>query len=239
MVIWNPLKLTAMHHRHVSLGATMADYGGWQRPARYTSPEREVESARVAGGLCDVSPMGKYVVQGGDVDALLGRLLPEAGAVGINRAAVASLAGPDASATGRAVVSRFSEDELFITCLPDQVSTLAQALKEYMAEDVHMVDMTSNFAAINVAGPKSAQLLAKLTDLDISASAFPDMSCVQGQLAEVYAIVVRGDQGGLPGYYVYFGRDFGEYIWEAMLHAGHEYGIGPMGVEALERLGLG
>ena len=239
MSIWNPVKLTAMHHQHLSLGATMVDYTGWQRPARYTSTEEELQHIRTAGGLCDVSPLGKFYIQGDGVGALLENLLPEGGSLGINRAAVSGLSGPSSPATTPVLICRFSHDEVFITSSPGEAGPVSQVLKESLAECLHMVEMTSNYAAVNVVGPESVQLLSKLTDLNISPYAFPDLSCAQGQLAEVYAIIVRRDRGELPSYDVYVGRDFGEYMWEAMLEAGQGLGIVPVGVEASAQLASG
>ena len=239
MTTWNPIKLTAMHHQHLGLGAAMGDYLGWQRPAQYTSSEQELETVRRAGGICDVSPVGKFYLQGDDVPALLQRALPEVATLEINRAAVGVLSGSNGPIAERVLACRFADDEVFILSPPDTVAPVGQALKERLAGCAHMVDMTSNFAAITTAGPLSAHLLSKMTDLDLSPEVFPDLSCAQGQVAEVYAIVVRQDLQDLPCYDVYFGRDFGEYLWDAMLEAGHEYGITPFGVEALTRLAGG
>ena len=239
MATWNPIKLTAMHHRHIALGATMRDYRGWQRPSSYTSPEQELEAVHKAGGFSDISPLGKLYIQGRDVISLIRALLPEARSLQINKATVTTLAGPEGSTADRVVVSRFCDDEVFITCSPEKIIPVAQALKEHLNGCAHLVDMTSNFAAVNIVGPLSGHLLSKLTELDISSKTFQDLSCAQGMVAEVYAIVRRWDQGGLPSYDVYFGRDFGEYMWEAMIEAGHEFGIAPVGVESLKHLARG
>ena len=58
-------------------------------------------------------------------------------------------------------------------------------------------------------------------------------------MAEVYVILLRWDRAGLPGYDIYVSREYGEYIWDAMLEAGHEYGIVPFGVETLKQLSQG
>ncbi len=238
MVAWSPVKRTAMHYRHLKLGATMGDYGGWQRPAMYTSPEQETERVREAGGLCDTSPSVKHYIQGNDVSALLQKAFPEAGPFGINRACAGVFSGPGGPSIDNVLLCRFATDEAFIVSPPDAALPVAGALRESLSGCAHAVDMTSTFASVNIAGPMSAQLLAKLTDLDLSPGAFSDLGCAQGQVAEVYAIVARQDWGGLLSYQVYFGRDFGEYLWEALLHAGREYGVAPFGVEALKMLRL-
>ena len=65
------------------------------------------------------------------------------------------------------------------------------------------------------------------------------MSCAQGQMAEVYTIVGRLDQGTVLSYNVYFGRDFGVYLFDAMLEAGHEYSMVPVGLESMISLVTG
>ena len=217
----------------------MADSAGWQRPVQYTSPERELETVRKAGGLCDTSPLGKLYIQGSGVDALIRKVFPDVVPPETNRVAVGTFDGAGAGSGARVAVCRFSDDEVFIVTPPDAANPVAQALNAHPAGCAHMVDMTSSYAAVTFAGPLCGQLLAKLIDLDVSLNAFSDLSCAQGQVAEVYAILLRWDQGAMPSYVVYFGRDFGEYMWEAMLEAGREYGMAPFGVEALTRLTSG
>ena len=231
-------KLTAMHHQHLALGAMMDDYDGWQRPSRYTSAEVELEAVREAAGLSDISPLGKFVVQGSDVAASLSTILrgapTEAGGV-----AECSLERADVNGHAPILVSRLADTELFVTSAPESASSLGASLSESLAGCAHIVDMTSGLAAINVAGPASSRIIAKLTDLDMSSRSLLDLSCAQGMLAEVHAIIVRRDRGSLPSYDIYFGRDFGEYLWEVMVEAGHEYGMAPIGVEALKELAEG
>ena len=235
MPTWSPFKLTAMHHQHLRLGATMVDHVGWQRPAHYTSREEELQNIRNTGGICDTSPAGKFYIQGDDVGTLLENVFPEAASLGINRSTISNLG----STKGGLLISRFSHDEVFITCSPDDTGLNSQVLRGNLNGCLHFVDMTSTYAAVTVVGPKSAQLLSQLTDLNISPSAFLDLSCAQGQLAEVYTIIVRSDQAGLPSYNVYVGRDLSEYVWEVMLEAGHGLGIVPVGFESLKQLDSG
>ncbi len=239
MATWNPIKLTSMHYQHISLGATIAEVDGWQRPVRYTAPGQELEAVKKAVGICDISPVGKHSVQGNDITALIEKISPQVSALETNRVAVVNLSGPGGFVIDPVVVCRFCEDEVFITSPPDKIMLVAQTLEENFADCAHLVDMTSNFAAITVSGPSSSQMLSKLTDLNISPNAFPDLSCAQGMMAEVYVIIVRWDRLGLPGYDVYISREYGEYMWDAMLEAGHEYGIVPFGVETLKQLSRG
>lgn len=239
MSIWSPFKLTALHHQHLRLGATMIDHVGWQRPAHYTCMEEELQQIRTTGGICDTSPAGKFYIQGDDVGALLENVFPDVASLEINSTAISNLSVLSNSTIGPLFISRFSHDEVLITFSPDEEVPVSQVLKESLKGCLHMVDMTSNYAAIHVVGPGSVQLLIQLTDLNISPDTFPDLSCAQGQMAEIYTIIVRCDQGGLPSYDVYVGRDVSEYVWEAMLETGHGLGIVPVGFESLEQLARG
>jgi sarcosine oxidase subunit alpha len=79
-------------------------------------------------------------------------------------------------------------------------------------------------------------VLTGLTEIDTSDMAFPDLSCAQGMVAEVRATLLRVDRGGVPGYELYFGRDYGEYMWDSVLEAGEPAGLTPVGTEALAKI---
>ena len=96
--------------------------------------------------------------------------------------------------------------------------------------------MTSVLAGLAIAGPEARSVLTALTEIDTSNVAFPDLSCAQGMVAEVRATLLRADRGGVPGYELYFGRDYGEYMWDAVLEAGEPAGLAPIGTEALATL---
>ena len=62
------------------------------------------------------------------------------------------------------------------------------------------------------------------------------MTCVQAPVAEVHGTLLRRDAGGLLSFELYYGREYGEYVWDALMGAGEEYGVSPFGVEALKSL---
>jgi glycine cleavage system aminomethyltransferase T len=101
----------------------------------------------------------------------------------------------------------------------------------------HTVDMTSVMAGLAIAGPNAQTVLAALTELDTSEAVFKNLSCAQGMIAEVRGTLLRADRGGMPGYELYFGRDYGEYMWDAVVEAGEPTGLTPVGTEALAGLG--
>jgi glycine cleavage system aminomethyltransferase T len=105
-----------------------------------------------------------------------------------------------------------------------------------LAPPPEATDVTSVFANLFLAGPQSRVVLSKLTSLNISQDKLPDLSCAQANLAHVHAIVLREDFRSISGFHILVGREYGESVWEAIVHAGHEFHLRPFGLEALRLL---
>lgn len=226
MTMRSPLKLSPMHHQHLAMGATMVEAGGWQRPARYSSFEEEVERLNSAVGLCEVSPSVKLRLQGAEVESWLAWVFPDLGRL-------------DIGAVGRhrpAAVARLASDEFLIVAGPSERPSIVKALGVPVDSCAHMVDISAALAGVAVAGPSARRLLEAVTDLDVSPQAFPDMRCAQAGFAEVHGTLLRMDLGGLPYYEVYFGREFAEYMWHALTEAGEEFEAVPFGTDAMAHL---
>ncbi|HTZ60227.1 MAG TPA: hypothetical protein VMB49_19090 [Acidobacteriaceae bacterium] len=78
-----------------------------------------------------------------------------------------------------------------------------------------ITDLTSLYSAILLAGPKSRQVLEKLTTLNVNEAAMPEGAARQTRLAHVNAVILRGQ-----GFFLLTTRDVAEHVWEALLHAG-------------------
>ena len=63
-------------------------------------------------------------------------------------------------------------------------------------------------------------------------SSLPNLSCGQSSLAHVRAIILRKDVEKVPAYHLLVSRDYGEGVWEAVVHAGDEFNLCPFGLEA-------
>ena len=237
MATSTPIALSALHYVHVTLGAVMVDSHGWQRPARYTSADDELERLQRAVGMCDVSPSGKLLVQGESIDALLGASFPKMEPLQTGRVLRQELRGPPAAQ--EIVLARLADDEVLALCAPGQAPSVSEALGQAPAECGHAVDITSALAGFKIAGPLAHRLMAAVTELDTSPEAFEDMSCAQASIAEVHGTVLRLDAGAVQSYELYVDRGYGEYMWDALMESGEEHGVVPFGTEALARLESG
>jgi glycine cleavage system aminomethyltransferase T len=133
---------------------------------------------------------------------------------------------------------------LLITADPSARETVMASLQGFCARGpdlslpppAYITDVTSVYAQLLLAGPRSRDILSKLTSLNLSEASLPDLSCGQSSLAHVRAIVLRKDIEGIPAYHVLVSREYGESVWDAVLHAGKEFNLSPFGFDAQQLL---
>ena len=221
-----PTPVSALHYRHIELGAEMVEHEGWTLPARYTDPDDEAASVKKAVGISDFSPVGKIRLQGESVQRAILATIPDYLATGVGSAAVTK-AGH--------VVARLADDDYLIITEPEQIKATLKSLSQDGC--AHPVNVTSVFACVHIVGPSAPQLLAGVTDFDLAPPFFLNLSCAQTMVAEIHCTVIRRDIGNLLSYDLYFSRDYGDHMWESLVDAGELHGVTPLGFEAMLLLG--
>ena len=234
-----PLRRTAMHHSHLASGASLTDHDGWALPSTYSSADAELVMLREAGGLCDVSHQGKLGIQGVDALALVTSTLALPASLEVGTSQPCAMSSPEGRAVEDITALGLSYDEAMVLTPPAHVETVRGALNLRLDGGAHLTDETSTRAAIMAVGPGIRRILSRLVELDLDPSVFPDGACAQGKAAEVHVLVLRQDIGSLPAFQLFVTRDFGEYFWEALLHAGSGEGVSAVGLEAIGRLETG
>ena len=234
MAEWRLVRLSAMHHQHVNMGAIMEERDGWQMPARFGTVEEELRRLRSDAGLLDISPMTKLNIQGEHAAAFMSAAcsdgqLPELGAV-------SQVTITAANQSFQVSLARLADDDFLVLAAPNQAGPMSAALEAAAEGCAHIFDLTPVLAGAQIIGPAAARLLSGVTEFNCSPRAFPDGSCAQTQAAEIHATLVRADLGDLPSYQLFFSRDFGEYMWETLLEAAMVYDAAPVGVDAFSAL---
>ncbi len=195
------------------MGAEITVDRGWEGVAHFTSPQEEAEAARRAVGLADLSSIPKFNLQGENLNS------PHA-------------LGEEAQSW------RLRAGRYLVTCAPGDRELVEAELNRYVAaagessNPAYLTDVTSGYAALLLAGPRSPEVLRKLFDLDVSGDAFPNLACAQTGIHHTYAILMRRDIESLRAYLILVNREYGEWLWETVLDAGAEFGIRPFGSTA-------
>ena len=234
MASWNPVRRSAMHHKQLTWGAAMVERDGWQQPAAYSTVEEELQRLNEGAGLFDISPCGKLSLRGDDLESLLASTFSDVGGLAVGE--VRLVASTNLSEPESFVIARLALDEFLALTPAGQAPRLAEDLEEVADRCAHVLDITSGMAGVRITGPQSNLLLRKISELDVSLTTFADMRCAQTKAAEIHGTLLRMDRGSLPCYELYFPREFGEYMWDALMEAGVEYKLAPVGFEAMANL---
>ena len=248
--VFEPERRTAMHHRHLELGAQMMPAGLWWRPAYYgKKSERdqairdEVNAVRSCVGLIDVSTLGGLDVRGPDAAEFLNRMYTFAYAKQqVGRCRYVLMTDNAGVVTDDGVAVRFHDEHFYVTATTSGVDAVYRQMLWWNAQwrlDVDVANVTAAYAGVNIAGPKSREVLKRVCEgIDLSAQAFPYMGAALADVAGIPARIMRVGFVGELGYEVHVPASQGEALWDALMAAGGLEGIRPFGVEAQRILRL-
>jgi len=233
---FEPAKRSSIHGRHRDLGANVMWAGDWRRAYDYGDPQSEAMAVHEAAGLIDVSTLGKLIVRGPDAGEFLDRLYP-------NR--LSNLApgriryGVLTSDAGRIMddgtICRLDDDSFYVTTTSSGAGAVHEWFSWWLADwtelKVQLTDVTQGLGAVNLAGPRSREIMGKLTELDCSAEAFKYLDGKHAEVAGAPCLILRIGFVGELGYEIHFPAAHGQDLWDALLDAGADYGIRPFGLE--------
>jgi sarcosine oxidase subunit alpha len=239
---FEPAKRSAMHGRHRELGANVLWAGDWRRAYDYGDPRSEALAVHEAAGLIDVSTLGKLIVRGPDAGEFLDRLYPNRFS---NLKPGRIRYGVIASDAGRIIddgtICRLDDDSFYVTTTSSGAGAVYEWFSWWLADwslDVHLTDVTQGLSAVNLAGPRAREIMAKVTELDCSAEGFTYLDGKRAEVAGVPSLILRIGFVGEVGYELHFPSAHGEHLWDALLEAGAEHGIRPFGLEPQRLLRL-
>ena len=238
-----PVELhTALHARHLALGATMEWTGAWKRPSRYGDVLREYRAVRENVSLMDVSTLGKYRIAGPDALEFLERLYPcRVSDLAPGRSRYALLLNEAGYIFDDGLVCALGEEGFYVTFTSSGADAAEAWLREWAeawGHRVHIVNQTYSQSAIHVAGPRTRELLAKLTADPVDAAALPYGGVHHIVVAGVPCRALRVGFVGELSIELHHPTRRSPELWDALLAAGAEWGIVPHGLDALKLLRL-
>lgn len=167
--------------------------------------------------LSDESPLAKVLVKG-PVTGSLGTAL----GTSFGRAARTVIGGETALVVGSGpgewlVVGRSGSAAAIVAAIEQTVSG--------RGEFVSVIDLTHGRALMRVTGLRTPSVLEKVCAIDVDDAVVPNGAAFRSSVATVVTDVVRDDQDGTPSYLLHCERSTGQFLSEALLDAGEEYGI--------------
>ena len=228
---------SALHDALARQGAQFDERTAYMIPADFGDDAGEVAALREAAGLVDQSFRIKLALYSSDMAAPFATLAPGAAAPEPNRASVAFSGGGPLSGLGPFQALGMTLDEaLLIFADPPRDRFVLTAGAE--PPGMVMVDVTSAYCDMLVSGPAARGVLARLADIDLRAESLPDRALAQCPVAGVRCIVLRQDRpAGGDGFTVLAPREFGEFVFDALMTAGGPLGLRLVGRRALQSTG--
>ncbi|HEX6445234.1 MAG TPA: 2Fe-2S iron-sulfur cluster-binding protein [Streptosporangiales bacterium] len=243
---YEPVRLSAMQKWHDEHGAHPLIAGAWIRPEHYGDPAAEARNVRTNVGVIDVTPIGKLDLRGPDVPELLNLLyVNKWSRLGVGRVRYGVMCAEDGVVMDDGVTGRLAEDHYLMSTTSSGAATVWEWVENWLQTEhpdwqVHVTPVTTAYASMNVAGPRSRDLLRRLVEgVDLDNEAFPYMHVRTGTVAGVPDCVLwRIGFTGELSYELHVPASYGLHVWEQLFAHGADLGIGPFGVEAQRILRL-
>ena len=225
------LKRSPHFGQHVAHGAKgFIDFAGWEMPEHFSSLEHEVKTCREAAVLFDGHQMGEIHVKGKGAHAAVQKVCaadikPETG-----RCSYSSLLNEKGGIVDDLVVLCLAPDHYLMTAAAFNVDKTPGWLDSHIGDmDITIDDQTNGSTIIEIQGPNSRDILQNITEADISNKALPYFRCVETKVAGIDAIVARLGVTGELGYEIVYDSGFAWTMYDALLDAGRDHGLGLCG----------
>lgn len=229
---------TALSDHHRALGARMVPFAGWEMPVQYQGIIEEHRAVRTAAGLFDLSHMGELYVEGAQADrALDAALVTTPSKLTVGRAHYSMITAEDGSVLDDLIVYRLDTTKYMVVANASNVETVVAALKERLAGfDAKLDDATMRTSLVAIQGPASAAILQPLTSVDLSQLKY--YACAAGTACGVTALIARTGYTGEDGFELFIDWNDAGQVWDALLEAGRDRGLVPVGLGARDTLRL-
>ena len=234
------MKRTAFFNIHQHLGAKIVEFAGYEMPIQYSGIHDEHNAVRSAVGMFDVSHMGEFEVRGKGALALVQRVTTnDASKLAMGRVQYSVMCYPDGGIVDDLLVYRLDEECFTLVVNASNIEKdfewISTNSRGMNVEITNQSDATSLLA---VQGPRSRDTLQKLSNIDLSSLTY--YSFIRGNLAGINMLISRTGYTGELGYELYFDSSStsAERVWNAIMDAGQEFGIKPVGLGARDTLRL-
>ena len=216
----NETPTSPLLHAHERAGARLTDFAGWQMPLRFSSDLEEHQAVRNAAGIFDLSHMGQVEVIGPDAGAALDRsLIGMCSTMAVGRAKYTMLVAADGGILDDLIVYRLADNEfLVVPNGANRTQVVGELTHRSIGLEVSITDHTLSRGLIAIQGPRSAEALQKIIDVDLSGLPYyrsqPATLKIEG--AQIPTFLARTGYTGEDGFEISISANDAETVWEAL-----------------------
>ena len=211
---------------------------GWGKPDFFDRVKKEALAARQNVAVLDMTSFGKIDVKGKDALDLLQKLAISDLDRALGSLTYTQFLNETAGIESDVTVCRIAKDHFRIISGTSFVSNDIGWIKMYAQKgyDVSIKDVTNEFACLSLFGPNARKVLEKITQADVSNKAFAYLTAKNLDMGGVNVWAQRVSYTGELGWELYMANDDALKIWDAIMDAGKQFDISPIGYKALDGL---
>lgn len=232
------MKDTALTEKHISLGAKMVPFAGYNMPVQYEGINAEHAVVRNGVGVFDVSHMGEFILKGENALDLIQRVTSnDASKLYDGKVQYSCLPNEEGGIVDDLLVYRIDEKTYMLVVNASNIEKDWNWIQKYNDKDVEMHNISDKTSLLAIQGPRAADALQSLTDVDLASMEYYNF--VKGTFAGIENVVISATgYTGAGGFEIYFENEHADKIWDAIFEAGATFNIKPIGLGARDTLRL-
>jgi len=238
MEVTTEMKNTALSQKHISLGAKMVPFAGYNMPVSYSGLNDEHATVREAVGMFDVSHMGEFILKGPDALDLIQRVTSnDASVLTDGKAQYSCLPNDKGGIVDDLLVYKVADQHYMLVVNASNIEKDWNWISKHNTKGVQMENISDATSLLAIQGPKALATLQKLTAVNLSE--IPYYAFRVGTFNGVENVVISNTgYTGAGGFELYFPNEVAEKMWDGIMEAGKEFGIKPIGLGARDTLRL-
>ena len=232
------MKNTALNDIHVSLGAKMVEFAGYNMPIQYEGVKAEHLAVRNSLGVFDVSHMGEFFISGEKSFEFLQSILSNDISILINdQAQYTCLPNDENGIVDDLIVYKFNDQKYMLVVNATNIEKDLNWIKSKNNYGVSIKNESEKYSLLAIQGPKAINAMQSLTNIDLNSIAFYHFK--QGLFAGFDDVIISATgYTGSGGFEIYCKNEQAIQIWNKVFEAGAEHNIKPIGLAARDTLRL-
>lgn len=232
------MKTTSFKEIHEAAGAKMVDFAGFYMPVQYSGIIDEHHTVRNGVGVFDVSHMGEFIVKGPNaLDFLQNIVSNDISKIAPGQAQYGYLPNENGGIVDDLLVYHLEDGNYMCVVNAGNIDKDWAWFQKHNTQGVELHNISDDTSLLAVQGPKAAEALQSLTDIDLSS--IPYYRFKRGTFAGVDNVIISATgYTGSGGFELYFHKDHSAAIWQKIFEAGAPQGIKPIGLGARDTLRL-
>jgi aminomethyltransferase len=233
------MKRTPLFEKHVSLGAKMVPFAGFEMPVQYTGVTQEHFAVREKVGIFDVSHMGQFFVEGPTAKDLLQFVgTNNVNALEDGKAQYTCMPNGNGGIVDDLIVYRMNAEKYFVVVNASNIEKDWEHISKYNEKfGAKLTNASDEMSLLAIQGPKATETLQQVTDINLSE--IPYYHFTVGTVAGVSDVIISNTgYTGSGGFEIYFQNEDALKLWDSIVEAGEEFGLLPCGLASRDTLRL-